>query len=81
MTLLWVWSRSLGPLVLTCDCACTEAKVRDQRHANQTADSELYCDDDISLKERLTRAETVSVPPPPYALCGPQPLVTDSFDH
>ena len=35
-----------------------EAKVREQRAA--TANHELYCDDDISLKERLTRAEAVS---------------------
>lgn len=38
-----------------------EAKVRDQRSALLATDSsELYCDDDISLKERLTRAETVN---------------------
>lgn len=35
-----------------------EAKVRDQRSANDGS-AELYCDDDISLKERLTRAEAV----------------------
>ena len=39
-----------------------EAKVRDHRSSNVTTESsELYCDDDISLKERLTRAETVSL--------------------
>ena len=39
-----------------------EAKVRDQRSANPSNDlaSELYCDDDMSLKERLSRAEAVS---------------------
>ena len=39
-----------------------EAKVRDQRSTNPSNDnaSELYCDDDISLKERLSRAEAVS---------------------
>ena len=36
-----------------------EAKVRDQRTSNDQS-AELYCDDDISLKERLTRAESVS---------------------
>lgn len=39
-----------------------EAKVRDHRTANDGS-SELYCDDDMSLKERLARAEAVSKGP------------------
>lgn len=51
-------SKCFGVVRVTLFLFCTEAtKVRDR---SATITAELYYDDDISLKERLARAETVS---------------------
>ena len=46
-----------------CVCVLVEAKARDHRSLSMTGtqSSDLYYDDDISLKERLARAEAVSL--------------------